>query len=192
VISLTKGQGVSLEKQAGHSLTRVLLGLGWDATPKKSLFGLVSTPQAIDLDASCLMFDSSGELVDTVWYNQLKSKDGSVVHTGDNRTGAGEGDDEQIIVDLPAVPSNVTTLMFVVNSFSGDTFSEIENAFCRLVDSQQDKELARYNLSCQGSHTAQVMAKVFRGAGGWEMVAIGENATGQTFAKLMPVVKRFL
>ena len=192
MISLSKGEGISLEKQAGHSLSRVMLGLGWDAKEKKSLFGLISTQQNIDLDASCIMFDSSGQVVDTVWYDQLKSKDGSIVHTGDNRTGAGEGDDEQIIVDLPKVPGNVTTLVFVVNSFCGDTFAEIENAFCRLVDVQQDKELARYNLSCQGNHTAQVMAKVVRGSGGWEMVAIGENAVGQTFAKLMPIVKKFL
>ena len=192
MISLSKGQGISLEKQAGHSLSRVIMGLGWDAKEKKSLFGLISTQQEIDLDASCIMFDSSGNVVDTIWYEQLKSADGSIVHTGDNRTGAGDGDDEQIIVDLPQVPAQVASLVFVVNSFCGDTFSEIENAFCRLVDAQQNKELARYNLSCQGNHTAQIMAKVVRGSGGWEMVAIGENAIGQTFAELLPLVKKFL
>ena len=192
MINLSKGEGISLEKQAGGSLSRIMLGLGWDAKEKKSLFGLVKTQQEIDLDASCIMFDSGGQVVDTVWYRQLKSKDCSIVHTGDNRTGAGEGDDEQIIVDLPRVPANVTTLVFVVNSFGGVTFSQIENAFCRLVDLEKNEELARYNLSCQGNHTAQIMAKIVRGSGGWEMIAIGENAMGQTFDKLLPTVKRFL
>jgi tellurium resistance protein TerZ len=192
MINLTKGQGVSLEKQSGGSLSRVMLGLGWDAREKKSLFGLVKTQQAIDLDASCILFDSSGQVVDTVWYRQLTSRDGSIVHTGDNRTGAGEGDDEQIIVDLSKLPPNVTTLVFVVNSFAGDTFSEIENAFCRLVDLEKNEELARYELSCQGNHTAQVMAKVVRSSSGWEMVAIGENAMGRTFEALLPTVTRFL
>lgn len=192
MINLSKGQGISLEKQGGDALSRVMLGLGWDAKEKKSLFGLVTRQQEIDLDASCILFDASGQVVDTVWYQQLKSKDGSIVHTGDNRTGAGEGDDEQIIVDLSNVPSNVKTLVFVVNSFGGETFSQIENAFCRLVDLQKNEELARYDLSCQGDHTAQIMAKVVRGPGGWEMVAIGENATGRTFDKLLPTVKRFL
>jgi tellurium resistance protein TerZ len=189
VVSLTKGQSVSLDKEAGGSLRRVMMGLGWDAREKKACFGLVRTQQSVDLDASCVLFDQAGKMVDTVWYRQLKSKDGSIVHTGDNRTGAGEGDDEQIVVDLSRVPAEVKTLMFVVNSFTGETFSEIENAFCRLVNLETNEEMARYNLSCQGNHTAQVMAKVQRAGDGWEMTAIGENAHGRTFDKLLPAMQ---
>jgi len=194
MVSLSKGQGISLEKKTGGSLSRVMLGLGWDVKEKKSLFGIFGgqQPDAIDLDASCVMFDGNGNVVDTVWFRQLQSKDGSIVHTGDNRTGEGEGDDEQIKVDLSRVPANVTTLVFVVNSFAGDTFSQIENAFCRLVDLEKDEELARYDLSCQGDHTAQIMAKLLRVADGWQMIAIGENAVGRTFDKLLPTIKRFL
>ena len=107
------------------------MGLGWDAVKKRGLFGGTKT-QTIDLDASCLLFDGAGCLVDQVWFRQLSSKDGSIQHTGDNRTGAGDGDDESIIVDLLALSPAGRTLVFIVNSFTGQNFSQIENAFCRL------------------------------------------------------------
>src|SRR4051812_12964011 len=125
-VSLTKGQRISLQKEGGGALTKVIMGLGWDAKKKKAGFlGFGGGSQEIDLDASCLLFDESRSLVDAVWFRQLKSRDGSIVHTGDNRTGAGEGDDEQIIVDLSAVPATVKSLVFVVNSFTGQDFSQI-------------------------------------------------------------------
>jgi tellurium resistance protein TerZ len=185
-VSLSKGQTVSLAKRGGRTLTRVRMGLGWDAVKKRGLFG--SRAQSIDLDATCLLFDGNGQLVDQVWFSQLRSKDGAVTHTGDNRTGAGDGDDESIIVELGQVPGNVQTLVFVVNSFTGQNFSQIENAFCRLVDETNDSELARYDLSGAGSHTAQVMAKVTRDGAGWSMTAIGAIASGRTFHDLLPAV----
>ena len=187
-ISLVKGQKISLEKESGGSLSKVVMGLGWDAKKTSGLFGLFSKEQSIDLDASCVLFDENKGKLDEVWFKQLKSRDGSIVHTGDNRTGDGEGDDEQIIVDLAKVPSNVKTLVFVVNSFTGQNFSQIENAFCRIVNHGNNKEIARYNLSCQGSHTAMVMAKVYRHNNEWKMHAIGENCSGRTFNDLMPVM----
>jgi tellurium resistance protein TerZ len=188
-VNLTKGQTVSLQKQSGGgSLTQVRMGLGWDAAEKKGLFGK-KRAQSIDLDASALLFDAQGQLVDQVWFQQLRSKDGSVQHTGDNRTGAGEGDDESIRVDLSRVPAQVTTLVFTVNSFTGQDFSQIENAFCRLVDeSSGDQEIARYDLTGSGSHNAQIMAKVARDGGGWSMTAIGVPATGRTFRDLLPAI----
>lgn len=187
-ISLVKGQKISLEKESGGTLSKVVMGLGWDAKQTSGLFGLFKKEQSIDLDASCVLFDENKTKLDEVWFRQLKSRDGSIVHTGDNRTGAGEGDDEQIIVDLAKVPSNVKTLVFVVNSFTGQNFSQIDNAFCRIVNHSNDKEIARYNLSCQGNHTAMVMAKVYRHNNEWKMHAIGENCSGQTFNDLMPVM----
>ncbi|MBB6098652.1 tellurium resistance protein TerZ [Deinobacterium chartae] len=189
-ISLTKGQKISLEKEAGGQLTRVVMGLGWDAKKKGGFLGMFGGgAQEIDLDASCVMFDASGQIVDTVWFRQLQSRDGSIQHTGDNRTGAGDGDDEQIIVDLSRVPQSVTALVFVVNSFTGQNFSQVENAYCRLVDQATGREVARYNLSATGSHTAQVMSKVYRHGGEWKMHAIGENASGRTFQDLLPVMR---
>ena len=189
-VDLVKGQKISLDKEVGGRLSRVVMGLGWDVAKRGGfLGGLFGGGDSIDLDASCVMFDEAGRAVDTIYYAQLQSRDGSVIHTGDNLTGEGEGDDEQIRVDLSRVPPNVKTLVFVVNSFTGQDFGRIENAFCRLVDETTGAEIARYNLSGGGNHTAQVMAKVYRGpGGGWDMSAIGENASGRTFRDLMPAI----
>ena len=111
-VSLSKGQKVSLTKRDGGTLTRVRMGLGWDAMKNKGVFD--SREQTIDLDASALLFDAAGHLMDQVWFGHLKSNDGSVQHTGDSRTGDGAGDDESIKVDLPRVPANVATLVFTV------------------------------------------------------------------------------
>ncbi|GAA2588540.1 TerD family protein [Dactylosporangium fulvum] len=186
-VSLQKGQTVSLSKAGGPALTKVRMGLGWDAVKKRGLFGARKT-QDIDLDASCLLFDRGGALVDQVWFRQLRSAGGAVQHTGDNVTGAGEGDDESIIVDLPALPTTVQTLVFVVNSFTGQSFAQVENAYCRLVNEVNGAELARYDLSGSGPHTAQVMCKVARDRDGWAMTAIGAKGTGRTFRDLLPVV----
>ncbi len=189
-VSLSKGQRVSLQKTGGGTLRQVRMGLGWDAVKKKGLFG--SRSQSIDLDASALLFDPAGNLVDQVWFRQLRSQDGSVQHTGDNRTGAGDGDDESIRVNLASVPANVSTLVFTVNSFTGQDFSQIENAFCRLVDESDESEIARYTLTGSGSHNAQIMAKVTRDGAGWSMTAIGAPANGRTFRDLLPAISASL
>jgi tellurium resistance protein TerZ len=187
-VNLQKGQKISLEKEAGGALSRVTMGLGWDAIKKGGFFGFGAKTESVDLDASCVMFDESNRPLDVVWFRQLKSRDGSIVHTGDNRTGAGEGDDEQIIVDLSRVPANVKSLVFTVNSFTGQNFSQVENAYCRILNAANEQVVARYDLSVQGSHTAQIMAKLYRHNGEWKMHAIGENASGRTFDDLMPMI----
>jgi len=191
-VNLVKGQRISLSKEAGTSLSKVVMGLGWDAKKSKGFLGFGSREQSIDLDASCLLFDENKQLVDQVWFRQLRSNDGSIQHTGDNRTGDGDGDDEQIIVDLTSVPAAVKSLVFIVNSFTGQSFAEIENAFCRVVNGSNGQEIAKYNLSCQGNHTAQIMAKVYRHEGDWKMHAIGENASGRTFHDMMPLITPYL
>ncbi|MGQ0698685.1 MAG: TerD family protein [Panacagrimonas sp.] len=185
-INLQKGQKISLEKEAGGALAKIVMGLGWDPIKSKGFLGFGGKQQEVDLDASCVMFNEQNQAVDTVWFRQLKSQDGSIVHTGDNRTGAGDGDDEQILVDLSRVPAGVKSLVFVVNSFTGQNFSQIDNATCRIVNAANQQEVARYNLSTQGSHTANVMAKVYRHNGEWKMHAIGENCSGRTFQDLIP------
>jgi len=192
-VSLSKNQSVSLSKD-GQGLQRVYMGLGWDiAAPKKSgflggLFGGGGSGDAIDLDASCIMFDANKQVVDTIWFRKLKSNEGSVQHTGDNRTGEGSGDDEVINVDLSRVPSSIQSLVFVINSFMGQTFEKVESAFCRLVNRDNNTELAKFNLSTKNNYTAQVMAKIYRENGAWVMKAIGEPANGTTQNQLVPVI----
>ncbi|MDR1079605.1 MAG: TerD family protein [Deltaproteobacteria bacterium] len=172
-ISLVKGQKISLDKESGGGLSRVVMGLGWDPVDRPGIGD-------IDLDASCVMVDAGKRVVDVVYFGQLVSKDGSVTHTGDNLTGQGEGDDEQIIVDLSRVPPAVSQLVFTVNSYQGQKFSDIANAFCRILDSRNNRELARYTLTGGGNFTALVMAKLYRHSGEWKMAALGEFGNGQT------------
>lgn len=190
-VNLVKGQKISLEKEAGRKLTQIVMGLGWDVRKKKSWF-FGSSEQQVDLDSSCILLNERGDIIDAVWFRQLKSKDGSVVHTGDNRTGDGDGDDEQIIADLTKISANVYALVFTVNSFTGQNFSEIENAFCRVIDKQTKQEIAKFNLSAQGSHTAQLMLKLYRHEGEWKVHAIGENTSGRTFNDLLPAIRAVL
>ncbi|MEH3052536.1 MAG: TerD family protein [Patulibacter minatonensis] len=187
-ISLTKGQKISLAKADGGALSRVRMGLGWDPIETKGMFGRTKT-KGVDLDASALLLDADHNVVDTVWFRQLKSKDGSVTHTGDNLTGAGDGDDESIVVELGQVPASVETLVFIVTSFSNKGFGDVKNASCRLVDeTSNDAEVARYDLSAQGDHTALVMSKVYRHGGEWKMAALGDRGTGRTVKDVIPLV----
>mgnify|MGYP001501933453 FL=1 len=194
-ISLGKEQKISLTKEAGSGLTKVFMGLGWDPVKAKGMFGSLfggGDGGSIDLDASCMMFDGNKQLVDTIWFRQLKSHDGSIRHSGDNLTGDGAGDDEVIYVDLTRVPSNVQSLVFVITSFRGQTFDKVESAFCRLVDESKNKELARFTLSDKTPVTAQVMAKVYKENGEWMMQAIGAPTNGTVQNQLLPVVQRYL
>jgi len=190
-INLQKGQTISLSKEYGGALSKIAMGLGWDAE-EIPLGKLQAGPEAIDLDASCVTFDDQNKVVDIVYFGQLKSLDGSIVHTGDNRSGTGDGDDEQIKIDLDKVPAHVKSMVFTVNSFSGQSFDQVEHAYCRIVDSSNDTEVARYTLSAQGAHTAQIMAKLYRQDGEWEVQAIGENGVGRTLDALLPQIVIFL
>ncbi len=186
-VNLSKGQTVSLVKQGGGTLSQVRMGLGWDAMKKKGLFGK-EKEVSVDLDASAILLSAQGQVLEIVYYGNLRSKDGSLMHTGDNLTGKGDGDDESIMVDLPRVPPAVAHIVFVVNSFSGQNFTQIENATARVVDSaDRDKELVRYELSGSGSHTAVVMARVSRTGSGWSFTAIGTPGNARTADQLVPL-----
>ena len=187
-INMTKGQRVSLEKPGGGQLTRIRMGLGWDPISTKGMFGRVKVKE-VDLDASCLVFDGNGSLIDQVWFKQLQSTCGAIRHTGDNRTGQGDGDDESILVDLTKLPSNATCLVFTVNSFLGQTVRDVTSASCRLVDETNGMEIAKYSLADMGNHTAQVMAKVSRASGKWELTALGLPTSGRTFVDLLPTIR---
>jgi stress response protein SCP2 len=188
-VSLAKGQRVSLVKDGDQALTRVRMGLGWDPVKRGGVFGAKREVQ-IDLDAAAVLF-SGGRPTDVAFYNQLRSKDGSVQHGGDNRTGEGEGDDEVIHVDLTRVPPQVDVVMFVVTSYEGQTFEQVQNAYCRLVDAA-DGELARYQLAGGMAFTALAMAKIYRADGGWKLQALGEGLQARTPIEAAPLLARWL
>ncbi len=188
-VNLTKGQRVSLRKDGGVALTQIRMGLGWDPV-KRGMFGN-RTPD-VDLDASAVLF-AEHQPVDTCYFGQLASKDGSIRHQGDNLTGEGDGDDEVINVDLTRIPAYVTTVIFIVTSYRGHTFDQLSNAFCRLVDATTGAELARYTLQGAGLRcTGMVMAKFMRVGSEWKMQAIGEPMTAKHAGEALPQLPRFL
>ncbi len=184
-VSLTKGQKVTLRKEGGVQLTNIQMGLGWDPV-RGGLRG-----GSIDLDASVLMF-SGGKCVETVYYGHLNSKDRSILHSGDNLTGAGDGDDEVIRVALQSVPAHIDALMFIVTSYRGHTFEKIDNAYCRLVDETTSAELARYTLKGGMPFTAIAMAVISRDGGEWKLRAIGDGFNAKTPKKALPHVGQYL
>lgn len=192
-VNLSKGQKIDLNKADGSALSRVFVGVGWDmAAPKKSGFlsGLFGggAGQNIDLDASAIMFDENKAIKDVVYFGQMKSRDGSISHSGDNLTGEGDGDDEMIYIDLPQVPSDVKSIVLTISSFRGQSFENVANAFCRLVDQNNNQEVARYNLSSQGAYTSLIIAKLYRHNGAWKMAALGEPCQGKTFEQMLPAI----
>ncbi|MBP0458370.1 TerD family protein [Streptomyces montanisoli] len=173
-VSLSKGGNVSLTK-AAPNLTAVTVGLGWDIR--------TTTGQDFDLDASALLTNAEGKVAQDgnfVFFNNLKSTDGSVEHTGDNLTGEGEGDDEQIKVNLTAVPADVEKVVFPVSIYDAETrqqsFGQVRNAFIRVVNQADNSELARYDLTEDAStETAMVFGELYRNGAEWKFRAIGQG-----------------
>lgn len=188
-INLSKGQKVDLTK-TNPGLTLLMVGLGWDQV-KKGLFSFGA--KDVDCDSSVLMLDENGTLQDIVYFAQLKSKCQSVTHKGDNLTGAGAGDDEQIFIDLSKVPSNVTKLVFIVNIYQcierKQDFGKIQNAFIRVVDNNKNSELVRFNLSedYQGL-TTLFTGEIYRHDGEWKFNAVGE---GTRDTSLQDVISKY-
>ncbi|WP_405999511.1 TerD family protein [Streptomyces sp. NBC_00829] len=173
-VSLSKGGNVSLTKEA-PGLTAVVVGLGWDVRS--------TTGTDFDLDASALLLDVNGKVVSDqhfVFFNNLKSPDGSVEHTGDNLTGEGEGDDEQIKVNLAGVLPEVDKIVFPVSIHEGESrqqsFGQVRNAFIRVVNQAGGAELARYDLSEDAStETAMVFGELYRNGAEWKFRAVGQG-----------------
>ena len=197
-ISLKKGQGISLRKEE-NNLDEVIIGLGWDvAEPKSggifgSLFGKKETAE-YDLDAIAVLLGRDGKMIrntDVVFYNQMQHPSGCATLTGDNRTGAGDGDDEQIIVRLNSLPAEYDKIVFLVAIYEGrknaQSFGEVENCFIRMVD-QRGKELVRYDISGNASFAAYrsiVFAEVQREGSGWNFRAIGQPHETDSFGEIV-------
>jgi len=176
-LSLSKGGNLSLTKEA-PGMTKVLVGLGWDA---RSTDG-----QDFDLDASAFLLKADGKVradSDFIFYNQLKSVDGSVEHTGDNRTGEGDGDDEAIKVDLSKVPAEIDKIAFTVTIHEAEarrqSFGQVRNAFIRIVNQDTNVEVGRYDLAEDAStETAMIFAELYRHGTEWKFRAVGQGFQG--------------
>lgn len=176
-ISLTKGGNVNLSKEAPN-LTNMAVGLGWN--PR------ATDGQAFDLDAVAFLVNESGKVrtdADFIFFNNLKSSDGSVEHTGDNRTGEGDGDDEVIKVDLTKVPADVSKVVFCAVIYDGQArnqnFGQVANAYIRIVNTQSGAEVARYDLSEDSStETAMIFGELYKNNGEWKFRAVGQGFAG--------------
>lgn len=185
-VSLTKGGNVSLTKEA-PGLKSVNVGLGWDTR--------VTDGAAFDLDASAFLIGADGKVrgdSDFIYYNNLKSSDGSVEHTGDNKTGAGEGDDELVVVHLEKVPAEVQKIMFSVTIHEADVrkqnFGMVTSAFIRIVNKDNNAEIARFDLSEDAStNTAMNFGELYRSGSEWKFRAVGQGFDGG----LGPLAKSF-
>lgn len=195
-INLQKGQKINLSKESRSGLNKVMVGLGWDEVPqKRGLFA--PKPQDIDCDAFAILLGYDGKLLNhtneikqcTVFFNNLVWPGGSIRHMGDNLTGAGEGDDEQIMVDLTALPASYDKIVFVVNIYQAmqrhQHFGMIQNAFIRICDSETGKELCRYNLSENyDAMTAMIFGEIYRYNGTWKFNAIGQPTNDNDISSL--------
>lgn len=188
MIELTKGQEFALATEDGEPLTRLRLGLSWD---KERTAGFLGTGAPdVDLDASAVQY-AGDQLFDFAFYNNLQTRDGSVVHLGDNLTGHGEGDDEVLTVDLSRVYHRVDTIMFLVSSYQGHSLEWINRAFCRLMDDDDD-ELARFTLTGGVPQTGVAMAKLFRDGEQWRLRAIGEGIAVKVPTESVEALRPFL
>ncbi|MFF0219385.1 TerD family protein [Streptomyces vinaceus] len=171
-VSLQKNQTVSLVKNGRPLLSQVKMGLGWEPAFRG---------KDIDLDASVIAYGPQRNHIDSCYFGKLSILNGAIKHSGDNLTGEGAGDDEVIVVDLGRLPAEATGLVFTVNSFSGQKFTEVAKAYCRLIDAASGEELVRFDLTGAEPQTGVMMAKLIRQfSGEWEMTAIGEFVKSRT------------
>ncbi|MGJ7416386.1 TerD family protein [Streptomyces cinereoruber] len=171
-VNLQKNQTVSLVKGGRPLLSQVKMGLGWEPAYRG---------KDIDLDASVIAYGPQRNHLDSCYFGKLTILNGSVKHSGDNLTGEGAGDDEVIVVDLGRLPAEVSGLVFTVNSFSGQKFTEVAKAYCRLIDAATGEELVRFDLTTAEPQTGVMMAKLIKQfSGEWEMTAMGEFVKSRT------------
>lgn len=188
MIELSKGQDIALETEDGRPLARLRMGLGWD---KARTAGALSGIPDIDLDATAVQF-TGDQLFDLAFYNNLQTRDGSVVHQGDNLTGRGDGDDEAITVDLGRVHPPVDTIVLMVSSYQGHDLEWIGHAYCRLVDEDEGVEIARFTLTGGVPDPGLVLAKLTRDGAGWRAHAIGAGIAATVPSRAVAKLRPFL
>ena len=188
MIELTRDQEMVLAREDGTSLGRLTMGLGWDKKPGAGFIG-TGAPD-VDLDASAVQY-AGEQLFDLAFFNHLETRDGSVTHLGDNISGRGDGDDEQITVDLAKVFPRVDTMLFLVSSYQGHSLEFVRNAYCRLV-AADGEEIARFTLTEGVPRTGFMMAKMFRDGDQWRLKAIGRGVAVTVPTESLDVLARFL
>lgn len=189
MVNLQKGQKVDLTK-GNAGLKKVMVGLGWDAAKKTGFF---SRTQTVDCDAVAILLRAGGKLTtkdDVVFYNHLRHESGCVIHQGDNLTGDGDGDDEQIAVFLQDLPSVYERVVIAVTIYQASTknqhFGMIKNAYIRIMNAENNQELCRYNLSDNyDGKTAMVFGEIYRHGSEWKFSAVGEGTTDDGVSKLI-------
>jgi stress response protein SCP2 len=189
VIELSRGDQMALTRDDGTTLGKLTMGLGWDKRAGAGPLSGSNTPD-VDLDASAIQY-AGDQLFDLAFFNHLETRDGSVVHLGDNISGRGEGDDEQITVDLAKVYPRVDTMLFLVSSYQGHTLEWIDNAYCRLAD-ENDVEIARFTLTEGVPRTGFMLARMVRDAETWRLEAIGQGISVSVPTESLDVLARFV
>ena len=202
MINLQKGQKISLSKES-QGLKDIMIGLGWDKAKQTKLGGLFSRRKptnSIDCDASAILLDNDGKCIsnkDVIYFGNLKHSSGAVIHMGDNLTGEGVGDDEQILIHLQELNPIYDEIVFVVNIYKAtekcQNFGMIDNAFIRIVDiSNGNKEICKFNISSEptyGNKTSMIFGKVYRHNGEWKFNAIGEGLTLNSISSIVNYFK---
>ncbi len=189
MIELNRGDELALTHDDGTSLDRLTMGLGWDKRTGAGALSGSNTPD-VDLDASAIQY-AGDQLFDLAFFNHLETRDGSVLHLGDNISGRGEGDDEQITVDLAKVYPRVDTMLFLVSSYQGHSLEWVRNAYCRLSGAD-GVEIARFTLTEGVPRTGFMFAKMVRDGETWRLKVIGQGISVSVPTESLDVLKRFV
>jgi tellurium resistance protein TerZ len=189
VIELNRGDEMTLAREDGTPYGVLTMGLGWDKQAGAGALSGSNRPD-VDLDASAIQY-AGDQLFDLAFFNHLETRDGSVKHLGDNISGRGEGDDEQITIELSKVYPRVDTMLFLVSSYHGHSLEFVRNAYCRLVD-EDDVEIARFTLTQGVPRTGFMLAKMFRDRDGWKLRAIGQGIPVSVPTESLDVLQRFV
>ena len=198
MISLKKNEGISLRKLNNeNSLKSIAMGLGWEAIKKKQRTFWGGTKEvaseSVDLDASCLCFNANKEHIESVWFRNLCSSDMAIKHSGDNRTGDGDGDDETISVNLSKLNPAIKTIVFTVNSFTGQSFEKISGITCNIYNIDNGKKsIGTYTENIAGTSTALVVCKCDKVGEEWEVTPIGKLGHGRTINDIQSLINSVL
>ena len=193
---MTRNQTITL-RELGAASPIMVFSIGWVSKAKEGLLNsLMQKTEEADLDVSCVVYDANNDRIDTVWYAQLKSKCGAIRHTGDGTVGEEEKDDETITLDLTQLNEMAQNVFFVISSFGGQTFAQVENAYWRLFDGQTKEELARYDLGAYEDISAMIVMQMQKQQTEtgyeWTVKALKEPATGKNIQEIFPEIRSLL
>ncbi len=188
----SKDEKVTLDSLSDTPVSQLVFGAAWQGKHVGLVRKLLKKDKPIDLDFSCIMYDDDGQTHDTVWYANLKSRDGSVWHNGDDTTGENGGIDEAITINLQAVPDKVHCIFFVISSFSGESFAECDECNIQIQNASGNIPLGYYAIKAESNKTAKIMLRMKREENGWTIKAIGKACEGKNIQDLYGTLRREL